>query len=220
MNRLLVAFLLCLLTSCQYTYQKGYEPSIALNDCNRPKIIFIPVFDRCNPNLCWNVSNEFTETIREKLSLSDTLFLLNEELTFNQVLKMGHMTLDEAVNFIPSLPGRADFVVFVELVQHDIFHYEREKNREICCSEGFTANSMLQMKLRLVIVDVRFHEKTLLLDKMLVTSQRIPKEYDRWDYSETPFGTLDYLDTPICKAHYTTAIRAADYIEKAAWSFK
>ena len=221
MHRLLAAFFLLIsVVSCAPHHQVGYEPEYAEDGFTRQKIAIIPVFDDSNPNLEWNVSYELTQEIRDKIKRDNHFFLLDEDQTFRKVLRTRHMSLDEMVDLIWPVFGRADYVILLELIQHDVLAYERESHPEICTREDFCCNNTLQQKIRISVLNVQWRPKKLILEEMITLSSTIPKECEFWDYRSFGLGSVYYPETPIAKAHQHLAERVAEYIETVIWSLK
>jgi len=221
MHRFLCVLLILLATtSCTRHYQREYDPSITDDGLDRPKIVLIPVFDSSNPNVNWNVSYELTRSILDKLACDNNLFVYKEIHTFNYVLRKGHMSLEDTMDSIRPLFGRSDFVILLELQQHDVLPYERESNPELVKQEWFTCNTTLQQRLRMVVLDVRCRPAKFILEETICNNQTIPKAWEFYSPNLTPWGSDAYDTSPVGCAHHRLAQVAADYIETVVWSLK
>lgn len=221
MNRLLVALTaIFLLTGCvgfMPRHYANFHPKCS--DCiDMPRIALVPLFDSSNQCLDWNISYEITLAMRQKILDEQNLFLLDSHPTFIRIANIGHMSLDETCAKIRPLFGRACYVCLIDIIQHDIVPYERQSNPEICCKEGFCCNNTLMMKARLTILDVQKSPTCIILEEIVSCNQTIPKEEEFRNYKVDCWGSDDYADSPIDKAHRRLAEVLAHRIQDIVWN--
>ena len=88
---------------------------------NRPIVSFVPVIDSSKSDLNWNVSQELTKAIRERLAQKNRLYMVAEE----PVAALSQKALSAHDPFDADPPGsqkafpQNEFVVFMELMDHN-----------------------------------------------------------------------------------------------------
>ncbi|MCC6128019.1 MAG: hypothetical protein IT584_02330, partial [Chlamydiae bacterium] len=106
-----------------------------------------------------------------------------------------------------------EFVVFMELVQHDIVPASKEKKKDAPSQE---MASNLNMAVRIRVVDLRGASPKIVLQEQVKESYYIPRALIPTDYRRTTWGSEDYRSSPMGIAHSQLAqeisARLSDYI--------
>ncbi len=182
---------------------RDYGEFIKYHDDGRmkPRVAFVPVIDRSQQDLPWDVSDELTIGMREKLRLNGQLYL-----TKPQSIRRAYLTrsaeewlsgdLEELRIFAPE----HDFVVLTELVDHKHELYKRQKIKPVYPAKG-EVGSVLMMTAHVRVIDIRQEEPRVVLNQYVHSNHMIPKKRMDLDYRQIPWKATTYLETPVGRAH-------------------
>jgi hypothetical protein len=182
------------LASCSHQPTEYVENSELVQ---QQRIELIPIFNATEQETPWNVSEELTQLMSEMRG-NPAAFVVNETERW--------MNFDEAYQGVQQDFGVADFAVVVNLIQHSIIPAQQQ----ISCS------SVLVMKARLVIVDLRQTYPQVVFDQIVGSAHSIPNKYTYWNYSKNTPGSFHYEETPLSQAHIRLATVLMEKIQEYA----
>lgn len=215
MLRCIAVFILSLAVAGCVPSQTYFLPR-DMRDSDAPKVVILPLFDSSNHTLTWNLSHELTKELRSRIIDDRIICILDDETTFNSVLKVRRVSPEDCLNEIGTQFCQAQFVVLLDLVQHDVAHHERllMDPCEICDEMRLAAT--LMMKVQITVVDVREPSPLIVLQEYMNCNYRIPPRYEFCCYCH-PYKCEEwYLDTPCDQAHKCLCKQIADRIEQVA----
>lgn len=165
----------------------------------KPIVAVLPVIDSTHDRqLSWELSEEFTKEIKDRIYNSSKLYLLKD---------CGTETIARALNAPnPSaLPrsateklGAAEFVIVSEILQQDEDMYGFAKPDHPFLGQ---VGGMLRLALRLRVLDIRGSEPKVILQEVLDCDHVIARCYLHSDYQRHSWGTEAFLNTPMGIAH-------------------
>lgn len=157
----------------------------------KPKIALVPVITTKAQPVPWNLSEELTEVIYERFLETKQFYLTRD---FSVLGK--HLTdlseinpLLEDVRWLYENGSASEFVVFIELVQHQL----TPKPSKIPPQTYF-----LEMAFRVHVIDIRGPEPKVILQELVSDSFNIPIKIN---YSKDTLGKTTFFLSPIGSAH-------------------
>lgn len=207
MGRVLAFFCLILLYSC--SSRSGEEQSLFYDDGKpKPVVALVPVIDRSGHDLPWDLSDEFTLSVKDRLLQKQDLFLTypSKTLLQNEVNPFGADLAWMKASF-----PKKEFVVFMELIEHkEVPVFGKTES----LPEDSPAE--LKMSVRLRVVDLRGQTPKIILQELIHDAQYLPKQFTRYNFFQIPWGKESYSITPLGLAHAKVvkeiASRVEDYI--------
>lgn len=206
--------LLCFFTSCGRN--QSDEISSRFHDDGRAKpiVAIVPIFDRSGSFIPWNLSEELTSTIEKRLSRRANIFLMDEERIDTAIahLNESHHPFGKNLEWTQNVFKGNEFVVFMELVTHQLTPHENE----ITIEEKKDPTLTLDLTMRIRVIDLRSDTPKVILQELITQSHHIPKLLSHIDYTKNSWGKMSYNLTPYALSHsqFTREIskRLEDYI--------
>ena len=198
-----------ILTGC--TNKDTDEESLRYHDDGRSKPVatITPIIETASASLPWNLSEELTSILKTKIS--NRIFV--EETS--GYLAINNDPFSTNINWVKDKYDRAEFAVFVELVEYDKIPLVSSKN-PTKIPESRRDAVTLNMGARVRIIDVRKSTPIIVLQEMIRHSYYMPNGIDNPNYDIVPFGTEEYKTTPLALAHTQfikqVAVRVNEYI--------
>ncbi|MDN3508257.1 MAG: hypothetical protein P0S94_04985 [Simkaniaceae bacterium] len=180
----------------------------------KPVVVVAPVYDRHSVEMPWNLAEDLTFTIRNKMLKRNTMYLTASDHTVSveSLLEEGKNPFVGETKWISDQFKEGEFVAFVELVEHKI--HERTPTNSIF--EVVTPDYVLNAKMRVRIFDLRGIEPTLVLQEIINQSHLIPTQIATMNFKQARWGRKTYGITPLGIAHSLlckeTAKRIEDYV--------
>ena len=180
----------------------------------KPRVVILPIVDSSEAGLSWSPSEGLMRILHEELMDSGRCFVLSEE-------EMGPArTTIMNTDFLNSdLPGIscsfADFVVALELIEHDLLPCE---NKILPCPPSTMCNCMFMTKIRIKIVDTRRAIPHVILHEIISKTYRVPKEYSRWFHENVCSDDAKNFQTLFYNAHYPIMCDVAQRIDSEVMS--
>lgn len=178
---------------------------------SKPVVALIPVFDRSNAKVAWNLSEEFTDHMRQRFSKRNN-FYLNSADQINTEIE----TLSESNNpFAPDISWitRAfkgeEYVIFTELVEHDI-HPKKSKGSVF---DKLTPSYELSMTMRVRVFDLRSDMPRVVLQELMHQDHLIPKPANLSDSKPNLWKKRTFFITPLGLAHMQFSKEIVERIE-------
>jgi hypothetical protein len=213
----MIASVAALLSSCgsnktsQDQVTKYYDDGRA-----RPIITLAPVIDTASFEAPWSISEEFGSTLSDKLKMTGTLYLNADSEKF---LSSSQNPFGSDLSWIRKEFAPNEFVVFLEIVQHEIVPVEKTHYYDPTLH-----SSHLNVAVRLRIIDIRSSTPKVVLQELIKESQYVGRSLMPFDYNQNPWGTEEYLSSPMGLAHSSISKqlveRINDYIllAKSRWN--
>ena len=183
----------------------------------KPQVALVQVIDHSDAELPWSLSEEFTETLTQRIQNHSKLHLANHY----DVAQIIHQCDDSSSPFSTDISWMhqsfkdQQFVVFVELVDHYLHTHPHQRIAEL--EENRSAFFDLTMRIR--IVDVRGDRPKVVLQELVHHNHSIPKLFANIDYEDKHWGTTSFNFTPMGLAHgqlvREVCTRIEDYISIA-----
>lgn len=198
---------LLLLASCccdkADEFTKYYEDGRA-----KPQIAFAPVIDSTSSDFSWSLGDEFSELVTKQIAQRGSFFVAeNQNVDF---ISSTQNPFGQELNWVKKEFSPQEFVLFVEIVKHELVPVEKTKGKYQDPSHN------LEIAVRLRVVDIRSKEPKVVLQELIEDSYYITKNVIPVNYNDVTWGTNDYIKTPMAQAHARIAkeivLRAGDYI--------
>lgn len=200
--------LLSLFTSCEN--RSVTTQSHKVHDDGRRKAVtcVTPIYDINNISLPWSLSDDLTTNLKNRLVKRGNVYLTNlsieeidlEDLNYEEV-KNVHLEENLSLNLnYTSLKDKypdSEFVVFMELIKHDV-HPKLETKSFF---DKLTPSYVLDLALRLRIVDLRKNTPELILQEVIEQSHSMPKQFASLDTESPMWGKKTYSISPLGFAH-------------------
>lgn len=167
----------------------------------KPKVVLLPLADDTGGCVCWDLAKELNTDLSYQVLCNGQLFLVSENEVCSRLegcSALDYFTPD--LSFSQRFCG-ADYVVALEIVDHDIIPYQREMCKWSISPQKYHWRSVLQTKVRLRIIDVHCMTPRVVLQEVFTSHYPIPTEKECIDYSRCCWGTDAYPSTPWAKAH-------------------
>lgn len=197
------------------------------NGRQKPIVAVLPVIDsRVDQyknqearGITWNISQELTDQIRNKIADSSQIYLLkyqgNEEIA-KQLNTLDNRQL--ANTFSKGING-AEFVVVTELVNEEERKYTVDRFDPRHTSKGEIAE-ILCSDFRLRVYDMRGAKPKVVLQEMFHGSHFIPRPEAGFDYSKSKYGSSSFLRTPMGQAHNKLTREVVTRVEAYIQAYK
>ena len=180
----------------------------------KPVVVVAPVYDRNNVEMPWNLAEDLTFTIRNKMLKRNTMFLTSNDqaVSVETLLDEGKNPFVGETKWIGEKFQEGEFVAFIELIEHKI--HERIPTKSIF--EAVTPAYTLEAKMRVRVFDLRGTSPELVLQEIIDQSHLIPTQIATMDFKHARWGRKTYGITPLGIAHSLlckeTAKRIEDYV--------
>lgn len=178
----------------------------------RPIVAVIPVMDRSRHNLSWNVSHEFTQAIRLRLSQHNRLYLMSEDQVYAMTRKQnpGHDPFGLDLSWIKKAYSQNEFIAFFDLIEH------QEIPLASPADSHEESPAQLNIAMRVRVFDLRGNEPKIALQEIVEQSHHIPKQFTRSQFHQVPWGDETFEISPLGLAHeklcQEISSRVEDYI--------
>lgn len=174
---------------------------------NRPIVSFVPLIDHSRNELNWNISQELTQTIRQRLVQKNQLYMTGEESLpeFSKKAISSHDPFDLDISWIRKAFPQNEFVVFTELLEHNETPLDLKD-----------APAELTMSVRVRVFDLRDKTPRVVLQEIVQQSHHVPRQFTKGNLNQVPWGDETFDVSPLGLAHdqlcKELASRIEDYI--------
>jgi len=195
--------------SSQEQVSKYYEDGMA-----KPVIALSPLIDTTSFEIPWSLSEEFSDLVFNRLYHKGSLFLSGHN---RDPLSSSENPFGTDISWIKKQFSPNEFVVFLELVEHDMIPVTKS-------SDPSENSSNLNLAVRVRIVDIRGTTPKIVLQELIRESYYIGRTLIPFNYSQLPWGTDEYATSPMALAHASLikniSERINDYIllAKSRWN--
>ena len=206
-----MAFCVGLLFAAASCNREEDNESAYVEQKKESNVAIVPVFDRTeNAGVTWNLSDEITSGLRRRLNENEKLSLTEQQkvhaLTKKFVGQKDPFATD--VSWVKQSYPCCQFVVFTEVLEHE----------EVPTSFKNVKSSpaTLNMSVKFRILDNRGQKAKVILQEIVHNSHSIPKQFNKTNFQQIPWGKENYHVTPVGVAHSNLikelATRIEDYI--------
>ena len=174
----------------------------------KPVVAIASMIDTTSFDVPWSLSEEFTSEVLKNVAQNGSIFVRATD-DFSPTENPFAQDLSWVKREFPS----QEFVVFMELVQHDISLASKGKNSSTPTQELATN---LNMAVRVRVLDLRGAAPKIVLQEMVRDSYYIPRSLLPTDYNLTTWGSAEFRTSPMGIAHsqivQQISNRLSDYI--------
>lgn len=176
------------------------ESTVRLHDDGRakPYVTIVPMLDSTSYDIPWSLSEEFSTMIKSKLSKQGDICIAKDK---EIQLSTDENPFDTNVSWVKKSFASDEFVVFLELVEHEDVPIVKTAKDPSRINEFRRNASNLNVAVRLRIVDVRGDKPKILLQEMIKDSYYMTNSIDKADYTKAFYGTEEYTTSPLGTAH-------------------
>ncbi|HUD02005.1 MAG TPA: CT253 family lipoprotein [Rhabdochlamydiaceae bacterium] len=174
---------------------------------NRPIVGMVPIIDRSERDLNWNVSHELSQAIRKRFVETNQLYMVSAEpiATMAEKAFSAHDPFDTDTTWIRKSFPQNEFVVFMELLEHDEIPLV-SKNPQDPPAE-------LALSVRVRVVDLREKNPKVILQETIEQSYHIPRQFTKANFNQVPWGDEAFDVSPLGLAHDQLCKEIAGRIE-------
>lgn len=189
--------------SCKNEMTRYHEDGRA-----KPAVAVASMIDTTSFEVPWSLSEELTSMIVRRIADTKSIFVQSiEDFASNK------NPFSQDLSWVKQEFPQQEFVVFMELVQHDVVPAIKTKKKAEPTHE--TANN-LNMAVRIRVVDLRGQAPKIVLQEMVKESYYIPRSLLPTDYRRVTWGSEDFRSSPMGIAHsqltQQISARLSDYI--------
>jgi hypothetical protein len=189
--------------SCKNEMTRYHEDGRA-----KPAVAIASMIDTSSFEVPWSLSEELTSMVVKRIANTKSIFVQSVD-----DFSSSKNPFAQDLSWIKQEFANQEFVVFMELVQHDLAPAIKSKKKP--GSQQETASN-LNMAVRLRVVDLRGHTPKIVLQELVKESYYIPRSLLPTDYNRTTWGSEDYRTSPMGIAHaqltQEISARLNDYI--------
>ncbi len=206
---LLCGLYLLSLASCEHRIDQSQE---LMHDDGRakPKVAILNIVDHSNSSLPWDLSQELTDEITDKLKNQGSMFIVGQdELTWVKEPDFEKVNPFKDADFIKTCKPNAEFVVCIEMINHLLLPSKGRQNM----SHPNAQTHDLNIKARVKVFDIRKEVPKLILSEIVEESQTVPWQLSTIDYRKNHFKTTQYKITPIGLCHKRLINAIANHLQ-------
>jgi len=199
------------------------QTAVRYHEDGRAKAVvtLTPVFDHHDIHLPWSLADDLTDMIKSRLLKKANVFVGNADKLIKsfedeeQLIEKPFEPCDEnktaaiQTDALKAKFPKTDFVVFLELAEHDI----HQRNISGSFIDALTPSHELKLAMRLRIYDLRFDKPQIILQELVEQAHLVPKQLAKLDYNSPIWGKKTYSISPVGFAHAQLAKEVASRIE-------
>lgn len=167
----------------------------------RPKMALMVMKDSSDCAVPWDMSAELTQAFRAYAQQCSKLCWQTEKNAGLSTWDSCSMNPFGNDLFFTKKLCHSDFLVALELLEHDVVPYADQALSPAFPAEAQWCSSVLAMKVRLRIIDLRFECPRILKQEIICSNYLIPREAERVDYFKMHWGKELFPTTPWGIAH-------------------
>jgi hypothetical protein len=179
----------------------------------KPTIAIAEAIDSSGHSTDWSLSDEVTYSLYQKLAQNDRLAVCDPQKikSITRKLKSGDDPFGGDLQWVKRAFRSEDFVVFCEVLKHE----EVPASKEMAANPQNSAANLL-FTCRVIVVDLRDQNPTIILQEIASDSYFIPRQFNKYNLHQEPWGSPDFINTPMGMAHkeffQDISSRISDYI--------
>lgn len=209
---------LSLLAGCKSTATNN-AATVAEELKMRPIVAVAPVMDSSRSDLGWEVSDELTDLLFQRLVKRDKFYLASMQRV-KADLKKGDLPKDPfepGMGWMKRVFQGSEFVVFVELIEHAERHRLGDQMSALAHIEETSAD--LNISARIRAIDLRESSPKITLQEMLHVNHHIPRQFTRKNFYQVSWEDENFAISPLGIAHAdlvkTITERLEEYLLRA-----
>lgn len=180
----------------------------------KPNVAFVPLKES-EPFCYWDLGKELTDDTVQEMVTKNTVYIT----PYNQ-FKTALENTGECDYFSSDLNfanyfGSSDFLVVSELLRHEIVPFNPTARTDVDHKKNFAQFQVLDLGTRVRVLDLRYENPKVILQKFVDTREIISGTETKIDYSEIRPENELYASTPLCRGHKKIAHELAREIESA-----
>jgi hypothetical protein len=176
----------------------------------KPAVAVTTVIDSTAYDIPWSMSDELTSSLRLNLLKKNSLFIPSKDQV-DQYMSFSNNPFDTDVSWMKNSFGSNEFVVFVEILEHENA-VEKEPARKWHSPACQSVATNLQSVARVRIIDLRGEPKIVLQETVKDTFY-ISKNLIPTDYNKITWGADNYSTTPLAMAHEQLISKISERID-------
>lgn len=207
MQKILAAAALTLMT-CSCAHKTRSETAVQEQAISgRPVVSIVPLIDHSHSGLSWNLSDEMTSSICQRLASQDKLHLCSPESVKSVTKKLNdrHDPFGLDTSWIKKAFSGSEYVAFLEMIEHG--------ERPLPSQDRKDASAEFAMSVRVRLFDLRGSEPKVVLQEIVSDIQRLPKQFTSAHFHQVAWGDDTYVISPLGIAHAGLAKEIAERIE-------
>ncbi|NGX50261.1 MAG: hypothetical protein K1060chlam2_00102 [Chlamydiae bacterium] len=208
----MVAFLCIAAWGCNNTSASDQYARFHDDGRAKPIVALTPVFDRSGAEIGWSLSEEFTEDIRYRVLKRNNFYLTTPDEMHLLVTNLSEKQnpFSTTTDWIKDAFKDHEFVIFTELVEHDI-HAKPLKGNFM---DKITPSSELTLTMRVRIFDLRGSKPEVILQELVHQSYLIPKPSNLSESNPLRWKKMSFNISPLGLAHSQFAKEVSGRIEE------
>lgn len=202
---LVLAILTFFCCSCQ-NYTSDEQGAFHKDGKAKPRVALIPVVDHLPSRPPSDLVGEFTAEIEKQLLQKGKVFLTDD---FQSLYHTDINLFQEKLDWLHEESAHTEFVVLTELLRYKVMPQARQKG---FFNFSFPQAYLLDMSLRVKVVDIRNSQPEIVLHKMFHQSFHIPWKTTPARYAKEGWMRVAYFYSPIGLAHNKMVQRISNHI--------
>ncbi|MBI3211996.1 MAG: hypothetical protein HYZ47_04880 [Simkania negevensis] len=190
-----------------------YEQASRFHDDGRakPSVALVPVFDRSEATVGWNLSEEFTDHLRQRFLKKNQFYLATPEEVNEKTTKLSQdqNPFTNHYSWVKETFSGQEFVIFVELIEHDIHPKKLQEN----FLDKISPSSEISISMRVRVFDLREEEPAIILQEIVHQDHLIPQPSDLAKEDPEKWKKLIFNFSPLGLAHLQIAKEVSTRIE-------
>jgi hypothetical protein len=207
---LFVALAACCMTSSCKKQNAATEESVR-DKKEHPTIVVVPIIDSSGQSYRWNLSEELTYTLWNKLTHSTKLALGSKERAqyIYRQLDYQHNPFGNQITWTRQLCPTDDFALFLELIEHEEIPMCSNNKEDITrCPTAF------RIALRIRLLDLRNSSIKIVLQEIIREEHQFPRPFTKFHFYQAPWGDKNFCISPIGLAHTQLINKVSARIEE------
>jgi hypothetical protein len=178
----------------------------------KPIVSIVPVIDHTQNEYSWNLSDELSCTIYNRIAWKDHIAVNKASQVRNKVkqIKESQNPFGSDISWTKKVFPGDQFVVFLELVEHEeVPKINRKKMIDL-----HNTSAKLNMSMRVRVLDLRREEPKIILQELVHDSHFIPRPLTQANFLQVEWGDDGFSVSPIGLAHAEFTKQIASRIDK------
>lgn len=214
MHRIFIVLAVAMFCSCTRQPNTMSQQYHYHNDGSaKPQVAVVPVYDKSQSQMPWNLSHELSEAFTEKISSSKRFYLTKDF----DMLALSHLRTSEVnpflddIDWIGEVETGTEFIVFLELVEHRLIPNGSGK--------GFISTRLFQshnldMTMRIKVIDIRSKKPRVVLQEIVEDTYYIPWKFSNLTYKKGSWNNSAFSLSPIGLAHGKMVKKVTGQVEE------
>ncbi len=186
----------------------------------RPIVALVPIIDSSKSDLSWNISEELTDMLFQRLAKRDKFYLASPQKVEAQLKRTDAASnpFSTDLSWVKKVFNSSEFVVLLELFEHEERH-RLEESRPAIHANLKESSADLNISVRLRAIDLRGETPRIALQEIIHESHHIPRQFTRQNFYQVSWNNDTFSISPLGIAHAdlvkSIASRLEEYILRA-----